>query len=243
MKKYLEYGLDRNLQRMNTAVEKDDWQEMYYLADVFKWSSYYIGAGRLHMISTNLQIFYRKDEFGKMIEWYPLFIECCIETKRWLKSYLASQDIQEDRPPYVEEQSALEVEIAEGYHLELCQEDDKVYCLRQDPPQTVSQRKLQAQRFILNPELSRIQDLNVPTLDSIPVDTELQPISQRPKAIIEANKNQRVVPNMRNAISPNHEKQKKISKQKSADAIKSASYISLAVSKQRHAARVKFSEM
>ena len=84
---------------------------------MLKGASGYVGAGRLHLICTNIKIFYKRDEFEKMIDWYPIFIESCIETKRWIRSYIASQDDKKDKPPYVEEQSALEVEIADSFRL------------------------------------------------------------------------------------------------------------------------------
>ena len=81
---------NKSIENMKAAVEQGDNYKIFISAYMLKGASVYIGAGRLHLICTNMEFFYRKDEFEKLIDWYPLFIESCIETKRWNKSYLAS---------------------------------------------------------------------------------------------------------------------------------------------------------
>ena len=69
----------------------------------------------------------------------------------------------------MEDPDTRDAAVANGFKLETNEEDDKVYCLREDEKQTLEMRVAEARKVILDPEISNIHSKSVPTLETPPV--------------------------------------------------------------------------
>ena len=88
-----------------------------------------------------------------------MYIEKAIESKRYIRRYLATLEPDESNKSqvsYIEESARREAVLADGYQLCYCNDDDFVYCLALG--QTLEERKTQAALVILDPRLSLIRD-------------------------------------------------------------------------------------
>ena len=63
------------------------------------------------------------------MEWYPFFVEHIIEVKRYVARVCAYEQPGSSTIRYEEREDLREIELAEGYKLEMRADDDHVYCL------------------------------------------------------------------------------------------------------------------
>ena len=80
-------------QCMNTvaeAVNQQDYDKIKLGAHMLKGATGYIGAGRLHYVCYHIKNAFFCGDYQKMLNYYPLLVEKCIEFKRFSRKYLAS---------------------------------------------------------------------------------------------------------------------------------------------------------
>ena len=73
------------------GLNDKDWVKMRQGAHQLKGASGYVGAGRLHYVCYHIQNSYHKNNFPRMVAYYPLLVEMCIEFKRYSRRYLAEK--------------------------------------------------------------------------------------------------------------------------------------------------------
>ena len=61
-------------------------------AHQLKGASGYVGAGRVYYCCYHIQNGFNQDDIQKMVDYYPLLIESCIEFKRFSRAYLANRE-------------------------------------------------------------------------------------------------------------------------------------------------------
>ena len=56
-----------------------------------KGASGYVGAGRIHYVCYWIQNAFHDENHQKMLDYYPLLVEACIEFKRFSREYLSKE--------------------------------------------------------------------------------------------------------------------------------------------------------
>ena len=89
-------SLTSSIQQVAEGLNTKDWQKMKSGAHQLKGASGYVGAGRVHYCCYHIQNGFMLDDYQKMVEYYPLLIESCIEFKRFSRRYLANLESKLD---------------------------------------------------------------------------------------------------------------------------------------------------
>ena len=84
-----ELSLTPTLESMAEAVDLKDFAMMKSKAHSLKGSSGYIGASNLHYSCFHIQQCYHAGNYERMLDYYPLLIESCIEFKVESKKVMA----------------------------------------------------------------------------------------------------------------------------------------------------------
>ena len=72
------------------SMNEQDWEKMKNGSHQLKGASGYVGAGRVYYCCYHIQKAFLQKDFQRMVDYYPLFTESCIEYTRFSRKYLAS---------------------------------------------------------------------------------------------------------------------------------------------------------
>ena len=70
-------------------MKAKDWERIKLGALKLKGASAYVGAGRIYYACYNIEMGFYENDMQKMLDYYQLLIESCIEFKRFNRRYLA----------------------------------------------------------------------------------------------------------------------------------------------------------
>ena len=82
--------LNQCMNQVAEGVNLKDGAKIKNGVHMLKGATGYVGAGRLHYICYQIQNAFHNDDLQKMLDYYPLLVESCIEFKRFSRKYLAS---------------------------------------------------------------------------------------------------------------------------------------------------------
>lgn len=93
-------SLNSCIEQVAVGLNSKDWQKMKQGSHQLKGASGYVGAGRVHYCCYHIQNAFQQQDFDKMVDYYPLLIESCIEFKRFSRQYLAKLKSKKDTRRY-----------------------------------------------------------------------------------------------------------------------------------------------
>lgn len=121
-------SLNDCLCQLSEAIDQDDLEKLYRGFHTLKGASGYIGAGRIHLACYFMDEAHREKDKLKLQQGYALLVEISIEFKRYARKFIA--DYRNE--PYTETANAVEIELANGYTLQICSKTSIYYCLYQE---------------------------------------------------------------------------------------------------------------
>lgn len=91
LKQLEEMSLNSCMDQIANSLNNHDWKEMKTVANQLKGAASYVGSGRVYYICYHIDTAFHANDFMRMIEYYPLLVESCIEFKRCSRQYLAER--------------------------------------------------------------------------------------------------------------------------------------------------------
>jgi len=118
-------SLNPSLEALAQAVGDRDFPRMKSKAHSLKGASGYIGASCLHYSCYHIQDQFMAGNFDRMLDYYPLLIECAIDFKIESRKILAAHNGVE---PVIDD-GVETCTVASGYRI--VKHDNNFYCLRE----------------------------------------------------------------------------------------------------------------